>query len=320
MPFAFPPVTLRGASLVVGAVTALALGPVGAKAQPAAITIDDTNVFPESLDSGPDGTLYIGSIQKGAIYRAAPGEKTATVWIKAAATPQTVLGVVADAAHDRLWVCASDPAGPAPAAGAPAAPPPPTMLLAYDLKSGDAKGRYPFTGSGRCNDIVVDRDGNVFATDTPNGRIVKLTPNGAMSNWVQDARLAGIDGIAFGPNNTIVVNTVTTNLLFSIAMRPDGTAGAVTQLELSQPLNGPDGMRPGKDGKLLIAENRVGRISQVAISGNKATIEVLKEGYVTPTAMTLAGNTIWVLEAKFALRNDPSKNPNPFTVQPLPVR
>jgi len=39
---------------------ALLFGIMGAQAVPLAITIDDRNVYPESLDSAPDGTLYIG--------------------------------------------------------------------------------------------------------------------------------------------------------------------------------------------------------------------------------------------------------------------
>ena len=44
-----------------------ATGIRAANAQPAPIAIDDTNVFPESLDAAADGTLYVGSLEKGII-------------------------------------------------------------------------------------------------------------------------------------------------------------------------------------------------------------------------------------------------------------
>jgi hypothetical protein len=43
-------------------------------AAPTDIVIDDQNVFPESLGSTPDGTLYIGGSSTGVIYIAMPGQ------------------------------------------------------------------------------------------------------------------------------------------------------------------------------------------------------------------------------------------------------
>ncbi len=293
--------------LAVTAIAAFAVDTAAAQ-QPAAVVISDSDVYPESLDAAADGTLYIGSIEKGIIYRARPGTGKAEAWIKPGTDGrQTILGVVVNEATGILWVCATDTAPPAPQ----------TMLRSYDLKTGAAKGRFPFPGGGRCNDIIVDKAGVVYATDTPAGRIVRLKPDGDMVTWVQDSRLTGIDGIAWAPNGAIIVNTVTTNKLFRVDVKPDGWPGAITELKLSQALSGPDGLRPGLGGTLLIAENRGGRISRATLDGDKAVIEPLKDGYATPTAVAVANNVAWVLEAKFGMRNDPARNP--FTVKPLPL-
>jgi hypothetical protein len=99
-------------------------------------------------------------------------------------------------------------------------------------------------------------------------------------------------------------------------MKADGTAGAATQLELSQPINGPDGMRALPDGRIILAENRSGKIDVVDIDGGKAKVQMIKDGFkFTPTAVTVTGDTVWVLEAKFVYRNDPAlkdKDPDPF--------
>ena len=46
--------------------------------------------------------------------------------------------------------------------------------------------------------------------------------------------------------------------------------------------------------------------SIVSVEGDKATIETIKDGFKHhATAVTVAGDTAWVIEAKFAYRNDP---------------
>src|SRR5579871_28572 len=78
-------------------------------AAPAAATdvvVDAAMAYPESLSSTPDGTLYIGSINRGEVYRALKGEKRATTWIsKQAGNFGIVLGVLADARSNRLYIC-----------------------------------------------------------------------------------------------------------------------------------------------------------------------------------------------------------------------
>lgn len=51
----------------------VALLAAGAPAMAATVTIPGDNVFPESMSEAKDGTLYIGSIGQGAIWKVAPG-------------------------------------------------------------------------------------------------------------------------------------------------------------------------------------------------------------------------------------------------------
>ena len=109
------------------------------------MTINDTGVSPENLTSSQDGTVYFGSTAKGTIYRAAPGAAQAEPWILASTTGLTnVLGVLADDKTNTLWVCqnATGGRGGAPVAGQ-------TALRSFDLKSGAAKGTYPFPPNSR---------------------------------------------------------------------------------------------------------------------------------------------------------------------------
>jgi hypothetical protein len=61
------------------------------------ITLPGTRVFPESITSTADGTLYAGSLGHGNVLRIAPGRTFAEEWIKPGAGGLNgVLGVFAD--------------------------------------------------------------------------------------------------------------------------------------------------------------------------------------------------------------------------------
>jgi hypothetical protein len=279
-----------------------------ALAQQTQIIIDDTRVFPESLTSTVDGTIIIGSMDHGTIYRAASGATRAAPWI--AAGPNglgRVLGVLASETEQTLWVCTNDtdPKGNA------------AELKAFDLKTAAPKGSYAFAGGGLCNDIAVARSGTLYVTDTRGGRILVLKPGAtALTTWAADPKWVGIDGIAILTDGAVLFNNVRQNQLVRVDVKPDGTAGAATLLELSQSIDGPDGMRTLPDGRVILAENRSGKIDIVNVKGDKASIETIKGGFkFTPTAVTVVGDIAWALEAKFAYRNDPAledKDPGLF--------
>src|SRR5256885_7941382 len=131
------------------------------------LTTSDTAVAPENLTSSKDGTVYFGSTAKGTIYRAAPGAAQAEPWIQASSAGLTnVLGVLADDKSNTLWVCqnATGGRGGAPVAGQ-------TALRSFDLKTGAAKGTYPFPANGGiCNDIAISANGTAYATESFRGR------------------------------------------------------------------------------------------------------------------------------------------------------
>jgi hypothetical protein len=57
--------------------------------------------------------------------------------------------------------------------------------------------------------------------------------------------------------------------------------------------------RPTRTGKpASVAENGSGRISVITVSGDKASVAVIKEGLNTPTAVEPAGDTIWIAERR----------------------
>jgi sugar lactone lactonase YvrE len=264
--------------------------------------------------------VFGGSIGTGQIFRAQPGAALAEPFIK----PKTnglgsVVGVFADDKAGTLWACSGTPAFGPPQAGAP--PPPPSTLYAFDLKTGAPKGKWTMPTAGAfCNDIAVGSDGTAYATDTQNMQVARLKP-GAQSLEVW----AGADG-AFGPSggvldgiavlgDTVLVNALRTNKIFSVAIGKDGKPGKVDEVKLDAAVEGPDGMRSFGGNTLLVAEGGGGgKLTKIVLNGAKTEGKrtVLKSGFPDgPVAVTVVGENAYLLEGQLASLFAPPGSPPP---------
>jgi len=256
------------------------------------VTINDTGVQAENLTSSQDGTVYFGSTAKGTIYRAVPAASQADPWIQAAAAGLTnVLGLLADDKTNTLWVCQNNTGG---RGGAPVVGQ--TALRSFDLKSGTAKGTYPFPSNGGvCNDMAVASDGTVYVTESFANRVHRLRPGAAaLDAWITDPQLGAIDGIALLADGAVYVNTFMSGQLFRIPVNPDGSAGTLMRIETSVPLNRPDGLRTVGPQTLIQAEAQ-GRVTELTVKGNRAEVRVLQEGLTAASGVTVVGSTAFVL-------------------------
>ena len=303
----------RSIQALAGAVLAAGLAASAAYAAGRSeIVIDDTLVYPESITNSADGAMFMGSIPKHMIFRADPGAKKAEPWIKPGAGGlESVVGVLADDKDGVLWACSSDMEKKTAA------------LKAFNLKTGAFKASYDLPGGGLCNDIVMARNGDAYITETNGGRVLRLKKGAKdLEVWAKDAKLSGADGLIFGPGGNLYVNTYTTSILVRVDVKPDGSAGAVTQLKTSLPLDRPDGLRIGPDGKTYMVEGQ-GRLDRVTIDGDNAKIDVLKSGWTIPSAVAFTPGTAWVLEAKLNYLMDPKfkgQDPGQFKVWAVPLK
>jgi hypothetical protein len=307
---------MRGPGLSIAALLACLASTAAAQSD---IPINGSRVFPESITADAAGNIYVGSVG-GTIYRAAAGTASAEPWIAPGAGNglTSLFGVLADDARGLLWVCNNPPFGGAPQPGAKSA------LKAFDLKTGEIKASYDLPGEGpfACNDIAVGRLGTTFVTETAGGRIFALAPDGkALTLFARDAELVGIDGIAFAQDGTMYVNNVRKNTLLRVNRNGYDFAG-LTVLTLSQPINGPDGLRPVSGNRFLQAEGPAGLITYVEIEGDTATIMPVRSGLETSPGVTRIGSIGYATEGKISYLFDPAlrdKNPDPFIIRAFPL-
>jgi streptogramin lyase len=194
----------------------------GAFAAPASIALPGDRVFPENIASTRDGTLYVGSLGSGGIIRIKPHTSKAEVWIKPGAFgSRSIFGVLADERSNTLWVCSNDLSGlgvviPGTQTGG--------VLKGFDLRTGTGKISAKLPGEQTtCNDIAIGADGSAYVTNTAAPQILRLPPGGKqLEVWATDPALAppaggaGLDGIAFGGDGNLYVDTYTPGELFRV--------------------------------------------------------------------------------------------------------
>ncbi|GLS44890.1 hypothetical protein [Methylobacterium brachythecii] len=301
---------------------------IPATAAPDTSALPGQAVFPESITSTADGTLYVSSFVAGGVIRVKPGAKEGEVWIKPAAFgTRSTFGLLADEKSNTLWLCSNDLSalgvqGPNEEKGA--------ALKGFDLKTGEGKFSVPLPVSPAiCNDIALGADGSAYVTNTLGPQIFRLKPGAkALETWKTDPLFAiegneaGLDGIAFGKDGNLYVNTFTKANLFRIGVK-DGEAGKVTALKPSRPVVLADALRPLPDGSFVMAEGG-GSVERVTFEGDTARIETIMGGVAGGvTGVTTVGSTIWFSEGQLAVITDPSKKGTkpelPFKAYSVPL-
>jgi sugar lactone lactonase YvrE len=277
-----------------------------------AVDLPGQKVFPESIASTRDGTLYVGSLGAGGIFRIEPNATKAAPWIAPGAFGSaSIFGVLADETSDTLWACSNDlSAAGVVIVGAQ----PGSYLRGYDLHSGAGKISAKLPGDRTlCNDIAIGPDGAAYVTNTAAPQILRLPAGGkSLEVWADDPLLAppasggpGLDGIAFGSDGNLYVDTYAPGELFRVDIK-GGKAGKVTKLHSSRRLVLADAIRPLTGNTFLLIEGG-GRLDRMTVNGDDVNIETLQGGFDVPTGVAIAAKTAWVSEGQLSLIFDPSK-------------
>jgi len=261
------------------------------------IVIPGARFFPEGVTVTKDGTFYVGSMEEGCIFRVSPGARQAEPFIEAGANGLvSVLGLYADETRGILWACSAD-AGNGRLTGSA-----PVGIKAFDLKTGAARGSYDFPGGGFPNDLTIDLDGNVYVTDSWTPRILRLAAGGsALEEWINDPQLGleqwSLNGIDFDRHNRVIYTVnQRAGKLFRIGTLPDGSAGAVTLIHVSQELRRPDGLKVVGLDRLATSEGGAGGMALIEITGDMAQVTRVSEGLDQVATFAFYQGSAWIVE------------------------
>lgn len=314
----------RSAVALILAVT-FVLSSAASAGEPDKVTLPGDKAYPESIAAAPDGTLYASSLASGGVFRIKPGASTAEQWIKPGAfDSRSTFGVLVNEKTGMLLVCSNDVSalgvpGPNAVKG--------SFVKGFDLKSGEGKLSVALPKPGSiCNDFAIAPDGSIFVTNSSAPQILRLKPGSSEFDvWLESADFnqpkegAGLDGIAFGSDGNLYVDTYANGEFFRVDVK-DGVPGKVTKLKTSRPLKFADGLRPVGDNTFIMAEGG-GSIDRVIIKDDEATIETIKDGLSGPTSVALVGKTYWAPEGQLSHLFDAKSGPPnlPFRVVGVPA-
>ncbi len=271
-------------------------------AETSEIALPGDRAYPESITAAPDGTLYVGSPAVGGVWRIKPQSATVEEWIKPGAfDTRATLGVLVDNKANLLWVCSNDFSsagitGPSTVPG--------SYLKGFDLSSGDGRVSAELPGKATlCNDMVVGEDGSLFVTNSLAPQILRLKPGSTqLEVWLENPAFEqppqgpGLDGIAFGGDGNLYVNTFAKGDFYRVDVK-DGLPGKITKLKPSRPLNLPDGLRSTGGQTFVMAEGG-GSVDRVTVNGDEVEIATIKDGIAGPTSVVPVGQTLWVSEGQ----------------------
>lgn len=307
----------EGAAGAAGAAGATgATGEAGAAAADSreVVALPGGNFYPESLHASADGALYTGSLMTGEIRRFAPGATQSTQFHAPGANGVVgVAGVLVDETRGVLWICSVD------FSFATA-----VKLRSFNLSDGALKDDLTWPGAF-CNDMTLDGAGNLYATDSLTGEILRLPSGGtALSMWASDARWVppmnafGLDGISSDGANNLFVNSIYDGKLYRVGIDQDGTSGTIDEIIVTPALVAPDGMRSLSADTLLVAES-VGRITQVKVTGTTGVGTVLSNRVDQPSSVVKVGSDLWVSEGQIGRALAAEQPLLPFYLRRVPM-
>lgn len=125
-----------------------------------------------------------------------------------------------------------------------------------DPDKGEIVNRYPLTQARFANDIAIDKQGNIYVSDSQTGTIFRIS-NGQCEEWIKDSALAGVNGL-YLRKNKLIAGISSDHSLKSIDLE---NKQIDTVIRFSRGVM--DGIKVDKQGNILLShyEGRIFRIN-----------------------------------------------------------
>lgn len=229
-------------------------------AHPGIINLEITDLFPEGIeyDNRYDRFL-LGSAKFGVLGQVIDGEYSEWIADEDLISP---LGIQIDQGSKRVLVVNAD-------AGVSVKSSPETAGLTAGLAAYNLSGERIFytdlaalrSGGHFANDVAVDNKGNAYVTDSFQGIIYKVEPDGEAGIFYEDSAFdpmpggIGFNGIDFDPRGFLLVSHMETNRILAF---PLDSPEEYWEVELSESLYTPDGLYLRSPNELLVVNNDFG--------------------------------------------------------------
>ena len=277
------------------------------------LVINIENFYPEGITQDSSGNFYISSLGTASVAKVNQGNDNAEPFIAPGTIEGTAVGIHYSENSETLYVCGSDLTGTFPSA-----------VYLFNL-DGDLQGKLPLEGGGFCNDLTEDSDGNVYISDSFQGRVLKIEANTQnLSTWAQDASWLSsnpevplsLNGLSYNPDeNSIYVGRIDLNELYHIKLNDDGTAGEVETFQIPGVI---DGLKYNEEGSLYAVLN-LSEFVELKFADGAWTSRVISNELEEPATFVIdENNNAWVTEARFTPLFDADPNTNseaPFKVK-----
>jgi sugar lactone lactonase YvrE len=275
--------------------------PAAAPAIVGVITAERGGFIPEGVEYDEDnGRFLTGSLAEGTIFVI---ERDGRV-VPFIRDPELVssIGIEADENHDRLLVANSNAAvfGDPNATGH-------AKLGVYHLTTGEKLAMVdlgPTIGAGArhfANDVTVDGEGNAYVTDTLANAIYRVTPGyqATVMHRFTDLPDTSLNGIVYHEGGYLLA--VAEDRIYKVPVaNPAGT----TQVNVTEPVGGQDGIVLTKDGRLVATSNSESEPRLVAFTSNDNWASAQRVGVAVlngqATTAAVVGDEIWAVHPHFA--------------------
>jgi sugar lactone lactonase YvrE len=274
--------------------------------QPNLITVNFPNLYPEGIEwSQKTGTL-LSSTTMGTVYKISD-DGTATPFVS---NPRLIssVGIHIDSNRNELLVCNT------------------ASFVRCDLDTGDVKQfidlslvrRPGYNGTQFINDVVSDKDGNAYVTDSRASVVYKIDVMGIASIFAYDTRWdtgvrVGLNGIEISADSTYLLVGHTIGQIYKVLI---ANSSSITLVTIPQMLTGLDGMVIRPNGDLVVVGNSVQKVYLLQSNDDWTSASILliaPSNYPVPTTAALRDGDVYVNHAYFGYVNETS-----FEIERIP--